>query len=74
MAPRVGASRRILAPRLGNGIPLSIPFYLGANNLIIGKRLLAPRVGASKKIYAPRLENRIFLSFLLLYYIIGNKL
>ena len=46
MAPRVGASKGILAPRLGNRIPLSFIFSLGANNLV-GKRLLAPRVGAS---------------------------
>ena len=48
MPPRVGVSKRILAPRLGNGIPLSFIFSLGANNLLVGKRLLAPRVGASK--------------------------
>ena len=65
MAPRVGASKRILAPRLGNGIPLSFIFSLGANNLLVGKRLLAPRVGASKskEILAPRLENGIHLFF-----------
>ena len=56
LAPRVGASKRILAPRLGNGIPLYFIFALGANNLLVGKRLLAPRVGASKskEILAPR--------------------
>ena len=54
----VGASKRILAPRLGNGILLSFIFSIGANNLLVGKRLLAPRVGASKskEILAPRLE------------------
>ena len=48
MAPRVGAFKRILAPRLGNGISLSFIFFLGAHNLLVGKRLLAPRVGAFK--------------------------
>ena len=56
MAPRVGASKRILAERLGNGIPLSLIFSLGNNILLVGKRLLAPRVGASrsKEILTPR--------------------
>ena len=69
----VGASKRILAPRLGNGILLSFIFSIGANNLLVGKRLLAPRVGASKskEILAPRLDNLIplffLLSFLLVY-------
>ena len=56
MAPRVGASERILAPRLGTVIPLSFIFSLGANNLLAGIRLLAPKVGASnsKEIWAPR--------------------
>ena len=55
----VGASKRILAPRLGNGILLSFIFSIGANNLLVGKRLLAPRVGASKskEILAPTLEK-----------------
>ena len=59
MTPRVGASKKILAPRSGNRILLYFIFSLGANNLLVGKRLLAPRVGASKskKILAPRLEN-----------------
>ena len=65
LAPRVGASKRILATRLGNGIPLSFIFSLGANNLLVGKRLLAPMVGASKSkdILAPRLKNGIPLFF-----------
>ena len=67
LAPRVSASKRILAPMLGNGIPLSFIFSLRANNLLVGKRLLAPRVGASKskEILAPRLENGIPWFFLL---------
>ena len=67
MAPRVGASNRILAPRLGNGIPVSFIFSLGANNFLVRKRLLAPRVDASKskEILAPWLENGIPLFFLL---------
>ena len=47
LAPRVGASKRILALRLGNGTPLYFSFFLGANNLIIGKGLMAPRVSAT---------------------------
>ena len=65
MAPSVGASKRILAPRLGNGIPLSFIFSLGADNLLAGKRLLAPRVGAYREILATRLANKIPLFFLL---------
>ena len=54
-------SKRILAPRLGNEIPLAFIFSLGANNLLEGKRLLAPMVGTSKskEILASRLENGI---------------
>ena len=33
-----------MAQRLGNGIPLSFIFSLGANKLLVGMRLLAPRV------------------------------
>ena len=59
LAPRVGASKMILAPRLGNGIPLYFIFSLGANILLVGKRILAQRAVASKskEILAPRLDN-----------------
>ena len=71
MAPRVVASKRILAAKLGNGIPMFFIFSLGANNPLVGKRLLAPRVGASKskELLAPRLKNGIPCFFLLLYFI-----
>ena len=81
MAPRVGAPKRTLAPRLGTGIPLSLIFSMGANNLLVGKMLLAPRVGASNsmEILAPRLENGLPLSFLYPYswflkHVIGTML
>ena len=57
MAPRVGASKRILAPRLGNGTPLSFPFSLGDNKLMIGKILLAPRAVTFRIILAQKLQN-----------------
>ena len=52
----------VFAHRLGSGTPLSFPFSLSHNKLIIWKILLAPRVGASRIILVQTFQNIFPLS------------
>ena len=53
MAPRIGASKRILAPTLGNRVPL-LPYvyplsFLGASNMLLEPSFIKGNLGANNR-------------------------